>query len=81
MRIGTLVSNRELGRGLVIENTGAGWLQRPTWRVAVGRVTRVGPLAAGAAPLLCSVVHLVPFRDPVPSPRPSAPETRFFVEL
>ena len=26
MRIGTLVSNRELGRGLVFENTGAGWL-------------------------------------------------------
>tara|TARA_A100001515_G_scaffold104707_1_gene85406 strand:+ start:128 stop:346 length:219 start_codon:yes stop_codon:yes gene_type:complete len=26
MRIGTLVSNKELGRGLVIENTGAGWL-------------------------------------------------------
>tara|TARA_Y100000592_G_C5441948_1_gene303892 strand:- start:240 stop:458 length:219 start_codon:yes stop_codon:yes gene_type:complete len=26
MRIGSLVSNKELGRGLVIENTGAGWL-------------------------------------------------------
>ena len=26
MRIGALVSNKELGRGLVIENTGAGWL-------------------------------------------------------
>jgi len=26
MRVGALVSNRELGKGLVIENTGAGWL-------------------------------------------------------
>ena len=26
MKIGTLVSNKELGRGLVMENTGAGWL-------------------------------------------------------
>jgi hypothetical protein len=26
MRIGALVSNRELGRGLVMENTGSGWL-------------------------------------------------------
>tara|TARA_R100001510_G_scaffold56363_1_gene61767 strand:- start:1662 stop:1880 length:219 start_codon:yes stop_codon:yes gene_type:complete len=26
MRIGALVSNKVLGRGLVMENTGAGWL-------------------------------------------------------
>jgi|TARA_R110000796_G_C14220888_1_gene394578 hypothetical protein len=26
MRIGTLVSNGDLGRGLVIENEGSGWL-------------------------------------------------------
>tara|TARA_R100000152_G_C6703993_1_gene132895 strand:- start:457 stop:693 length:237 start_codon:yes stop_codon:yes gene_type:complete len=26
MRVGALVSNKELGRGLVTENTGAGWL-------------------------------------------------------
>jgi hypothetical protein len=26
MNIGTLVSNNELGRGLVIENEGSGWL-------------------------------------------------------
>jgi hypothetical protein len=26
MRMGALVSNKELGRGLVMENTGAGWL-------------------------------------------------------
>ncbi len=26
MRVGALVSNKELGKGLVIENTGAGWL-------------------------------------------------------
>ena len=26
MKVGALVSNKELGRGLVMENTGAGWL-------------------------------------------------------
>ena len=26
MRVGALVSNKELGKGLVLENTGAGWL-------------------------------------------------------
>ena len=26
MKVGALVSNKELGRGLVVENTGAGWL-------------------------------------------------------
>ena len=25
MRVGALVSNGELGRGLVVENTGSGW--------------------------------------------------------
>ena len=26
MRIGALVSNKELGRGIVLENEGSGWL-------------------------------------------------------